>query len=343
MNRGAFARADARNPNALEHMSTSTISSRLQRWLDRRGGGVGLQWVGERLAIARVDHADAPRITRLATFDATAAQRAAVVRALAKEGVFRNAHVRLLLAPGQYDLHFVAAPAVPAAEMREALRWQLRGALACPPEEALVDFVPLPAPDAGSTNRNALLAVSAQRAVVLEAVAPLLANGIEIGAVDVPEFAQHQIALRSGRTHRTRSTAWLALDEDTCLITVHPGASIAFARRMLLPSLAREEANPLAHFCERVATQVQRSIELYERQSGLPAVDRLVLGPHHHAAELARVLRESTAITVESFSASSLPRIDIEDDAAQFSALTLPSLGAALTVPEDAATWRRAA
>jgi len=328
-------------------MSARMLSAQVlrlpMRWLNRGNARVGLQWLGDRLALARASHTDAPLVETLAVYDAPAAQRARIVRGLDNEGLFKQAQVQLLLAPGQYDLHHLPAPAVPADEMRDALRWQLRGSLAYPPEEAVIDFVSLPRL-ADASNKHSLLAITARRAVVLEAVAPLLDNGIDIEAVDVPELAQHQLALCAMRKAEPRSIAWLAFDDDTCLFTVHCAGALAFARRMLLPGRAADEAaDAVAHFCERIAVQVQRSIDLYERQSGLPAVARVVLGPHVHRSALATLLPTQITAALEFFSPELLSRVGLTAHATQCSALTLPSLGAALRAPAPVHESRRAA
>lgn len=328
-------------------MPASLLSAKVLRlplrWPRRRNATVGLQWHGDRLALARVNHAGAPQVESLAVYDAPAAQRARTVRELRNEGVFAQAQVQLLLAPGQYDLHHAPAPVVPAEEMRDALRWQLRGSLPYPPEEAVVDYIPLPRPAQANTPSQNLMVVTARRAAVIEAVAPLVDNGIDVDAVDIPELAQHQLALGSMRKIDTRSVAWLAFDPDTCLFTVHCGGELAFARRMLLPgSAAQDAADAVAHFCERIAVQIQRSIDLYERQSGLPPVARIVLGPHAHRATLATVLSTQIAPALELFTPELLSRFGLAAHADQCSSLTLPSLGAALR-PPAAAERRRAA
>jgi MSHA biogenesis protein MshI len=328
-------------------MSAKMLSAQVlrlpSRWINQRSASIGLQWLGERLALARVQHGHQPQIELLELYDAPAAQRARIVRALSSEGAFKHAHVQLLLAPGQYDLHHVPAPAVPAEEMRDALRWQLRGSLSYPPEEAVIDFVSLPR-TTDAPNKHNLLVVTARRAVVLEAVAPLLDDGIDIGAVDVPELAQHQLALAVMRKGDARSIAWLAFDDDTCLFTVHCAGQLAFARRMLLPaSPTNATADAIAHFCERIATQIQRSIDLFERQSGLPAVVRVVLGPHVHRGALATLLPTQITAALEFFSPDLLSGVGLTAHATQCSALTLPSLGAALRAPSVALESRRAA
>jgi MSHA biogenesis protein MshI len=276
----------------------------LRRWLQpaaaSKSAQVGLQFVGERLLFARLRHtAGEVEIEALRSIAAPAAQRPAALRALKQEGLFRDARVHFLLTPGQYDVHQLAAPAVPAEDLRDALRWQLRSSLGYPPEEALLDVASLPQP-ADAPARQSLLAVTARRSVVVEAIAPLVACGLAVDAVDVPEFAQRNLAQRiladENATH-----GWLAFDQDTFLLTTHCLGELAFARRMLLPNAAlnaENDADPVAHFVERVVVQVQRSLDLFERQSGLPPVTQVVVGAHPHAPAIAAELGQKAAVRV---------------------------------------------
>ncbi len=272
-----------------------------RRWLGRRRSEtivqVGLQFLGDRLIVARLRHnAGRVEIQALRALAAPAAQRAHVLRALKQEGLFRKARIHLVLAPGQYDVQQAPAPAVPAEEMHDALRWQLRASLGYPPEEALLDFATLPQPaDAPSTK---LLVVTARRSVVADAVAPLAACGLSAEAVDAPEFAQRNLA-RAGLPLPADTHAWLAFDQDTFLLTVHCLGEVAFARRMLLPNAAltgESDTDPAAHFVERVVLQVQRSLDLFERQSGLPPVTQIAIGPHPQAPAVAAELGEKAAV-----------------------------------------------
>ncbi len=309
----------------------------------RLGAGtlVGAQWTGAELVLARVLRDDTrPEIEHGAIFPAPQETRADLVKRLADGDVLGRADVVLVLAPGQYDLHQVAAPAVPAEEMRDALRWQLRGALAYAPEEAAIDFVHLPH-GAESNNRDTVLVVTAHRPVVRTAIAPFLSAGVEIAAVDVPEFAQRNIArlaLTAGGTH-----AWLGFERETCLLTAHLNDELAFARRMLLPGAGQnaidaDTPDSVAHVTDRIVTQAQRTLDTFERQSGLPPVAHIVVGPHRHADSIAAELAERTGLATRLFDGSSA--FDFGRGARAWAddlpAAALPAIGAALRI-EDAA------
>jgi MSHA biogenesis protein MshI len=302
------------------------------RWLRRAAAApavqVGLQFAGDRLLLARLRHgAGGVEFEAQRSLAAPAAQRTAVLRQLKQQGLFRRARLHLLLAPGQYDLHQTAAPPVAADDLHDALRWQLRGALGYPAEEALLDFAALPQP-ADAPARPGLLAVTARRSLVAEVLAPLAACGLTVDAIDVPEFAQRNLA-RHVLPDEAGSHAWLAFDDDTFLLTAHCLGELAFARRMLLPSTAMGAdggADAGGHFVERVLLQVQRSLDLFERQSGLPPVTRIVVGPHRYARAVADELAARAGVGVQLAEAAPL----LQPVLAAGNAAASAALGAAL-------------
>ena len=294
---------------------------------------IGLQFAGDRLLLARLHDVEGQlQIETLRAVTAPSAQHAAELRRLKQEGVFRNARTHLLLAAGQYDVHQLAAPAVPVEDLHDALRWQLRGALGYPPEEALLDFVSLPQP-ADAPARQSLLVATARRSVVAGLLAPLTTCALAVDAVDVPEFAQRNLAQLVFPAD-TSAHGWLAFDQDTCLLTVNCLGELAFARRMLLPNAAlnaESDADPVAHFIDRVVAQVQRSLDLFERQSGLPPLAQMVIGPHAQAPAIAVELGRRAGIPVRL--AESIELLQRAASSGRDATGTLAVLGAALRSP----------
>src|SRR5207237_4904669 len=124
----------------VRNMSISRLSGPWLRrfWRTRLSAGdalVGAQWIGAELVLARV-HCDVerPEIDQITVVPAPQESRAELIKQLAGGDLLGGASLVLMLAPGQYDLHQVAAPAVPDEDLRDALRFQLRGSLAYPPE-----------------------------------------------------------------------------------------------------------------------------------------------------------------------------------------------------------------
>jgi len=308
--------------------------------LSSSGAPVGAQWIGAELVLARV-HRDfeRPEIDQVTVVPAPQESRADLVRHLAQGDLLGSASVVLTLAPGQYDLHQVAAPSVPAEDLRDALRWQLRGSLSYAPEEAAIDFVHIPH-GAESHNKETLLVVTAHRPTIEAAVTPFSTNGVFVEAVDIPEFAQRNLARLSAPVEGT--SAWLGFERETCLLTAHVNGELAFARRMLLPgaghnAIDADTPDSVMHVTDRIVTQAQRTLDTFERQSGLPAVTRITVGPHRHAASITDALADRTGLVVTRFNARAA--FDFGDHAANLAndlpAAALPAIGAALRVDDD--------
>lgn len=304
---------------------------------------IGLQFRGDQLALAQVtvDDKGAPRIERLAWTLAEAARRTEAIRRLAYSGLLRDAQVSIALSPGDYDVHQIQAPNVPAEELRDALRWQLRSTLPYAPEEAAIDFVRIPPPAATSDvpARPALLVVAAPRATIEQSVAPFITAGVDVHAVDIPEFAQRNLALLGpAPTDATGSVAWLSFDHDACLLTVQTRAGdICFTRRIHVAgangrSDAIETDHTVGYLLERIATQVQRSLDVFERQSGQPTVTILTVGPHRHAAMIASELAQRLSIDAAVFEPARLFALTAEAPNADSPMWTdgLAALGVAL-------------
>jgi len=311
---------------------------RRARW-SAAGALVGAQWIGADLVLARVQQdVERPEIEQFTIVPAPQESRSELVRHLADGNLLGGANVVLALAPGHYDLHQVTAPSVPAEDLRDALRWQLRGSLAYPPEEAALDFVRIPH-SAASHAKEALLVVTAHRPTIEAATAPFSTNGVFVEAVDIPEFAQRNLA----RLTAVEGTGvWLGFERETCLLTAHLDGELVFARRMLLPgaghnAIDADTADAVAHVTDRIVTQAQRTLDTFERQSGLPPVTRITVGPHRHATTITDALADRTGLIVTRFDARTA--FDFGADSANLAndlpAAALPAVGAALRVEDD--------
>jgi len=175
-----------------------------------------------------------------------------------------------------------------------------------------------------------LLVVAAPRRAVAQAVAPLLAANIDVLAVDIPEMAQRNLLARLPGSGSAQ--ALLSLDQTSGLLTVVAQAELCFARRILMPrSNTLEEEDP-EHVAVRVATQVQRSVEVVERQSGLAPVRTVWIGPHPYAALIARCTAEQTGIDCPQLELQAELRFSatVTDTASETAAGSLLAIGAAM-------------
>jgi MSHA biogenesis protein MshI len=266
------------------------LSSRSRGRGARAPAQVGLYRSSSHMFAARVRlDSDSCSVEQLETVDCTNQRDEQAAVQLLRTGIFREAPAILVLGAEHYSTHPLPAPAVPPAELREALRWKLRDVLPYGPEEAVVDFVRLAnAPEANAA--ESLFVVAARRRSVAQAVAPLQAVNIDLQAVDIGEMAQRNLLNRLPGSEAVR--ALLGLDESSALLTIVHERALCFARRIqTAPSEETEDEDP-EHLAARIATHVQRSLEVVERQSGLAPMRTLWVGPHPYCALITRCIAE---------------------------------------------------
>src|SRR5882757_1615087 len=152
-------------------MFESTWLHRLSRRALKRGRRasvqVGLHRSATHLVAARLrlDPDAGPCIEQFETVEVGAHRDQEAIRQLAQTGILRNAPVVLVLGAEQYNTYPLSAPSVPEAELRDALRWQLREVLPYGPEDAIIEFIRL-ARSEDSSAPHSLLAVAAPRRTV---------------------------------------------------------------------------------------------------------------------------------------------------------------------------------
>lgn len=326
-------------------------SARLSMFAAGRTGSAvsaGVHLGGRRLSAVRVRHtAPVPTLESVRQLSVDPQNMPTAIRGLAQAGYFSGARVIASLPGGMYDTITIASPpAVPEEELRDALRWQLRGALSYAPEEATFDFVRLPQASrasAGTASGPAILVIAARRRDVTHALSPFVAAGIEVDVVDIPEMAQRNLLGAGSDIDACR--AFLSFDESSALLTVQLREDLCFARRMQLPGAGRIEEEEPEHTADRIATNVQRSLEVFARQSQMPEVASVSVGIHPHAALIARAIAEQAAVAAALFDPGSTvalaPSLQAEFASA---ALTTPefvlALGTALRSDQDALAMR---
>lgn len=323
---------------------------------------VGMQLKGDQIALARVtaNEGGVPKVTQLQWLHVEPIRRGEAIRRLAHTGTLTNTRICLTLAPGEYDIYQLPTPNVPEEELREALRWQLRGTLPYPPEDAELDFVRVPPSLSGQESATAakpsVLLVAAPRATVEHLIAPFSAAGVHVHSVEIPEFSQRNLALLKSLWVNTQSAqtgtvpscvAWLSFDHDACVLTVqtgvaHPSSSdLCFTRRIHIPNAdgsvshgTIETDHTIQYLIERIVTQVQRSLDLFERQSGQPPVGLLTVGPHRFEALIAQQLADRLALNCQTFDPTTYLHLaeDLPQSGSPIWSDALSALGAALRV-----------
>lgn len=199
-----------------------------------------------------------------------------------------------LLAPGQYQVLQIDTPRVPDAELKAALRWQIRDMLSFPAESATVDAVPVPA--SGPTQRH--LVVAASNDTIAAVMQTFDAARIDLAVIDIPELAQRNVARLFEEPGR--ALAMLVFDSEDPLLTFTAGGELCQSRRIELLSpgiVAANEAQRRGHY-ERLVLELQRSLDNYDRQLPGQRVSRLIVAGVPGAEDLLPYLETQLGMPV---------------------------------------------
>ena len=182
-----------------------------------------------------------------------------------------------VLEMGCYQLLQMVPPDVPQDEMREAIRWQIGDLIDYAPEEAVIDFFPIPSGNQRQQSSSAYVVV-AHRDQVTQRVTWLRGPRLKIRAVDIPELALCNLLHQLPDTGR--GVGFLYFEDDSGLILLSSGKKLCLARN--LPFGTQElvgEDGRLEQSIDALALEIQRSFDFYERNFAQVSIASLVVAP----------------------------------------------------------------
>ena len=186
-----------------------------------------------------------------------------------------------------FRLLVVEKPAVPPEELREAVRWRLAGVLDYPPEQAVVDTVPIVIDLAGGTHASSLYAVAASSASIGALTEQFRRSEIRLGAIDVADLAMRNVAALFDEPGAGTALAWFH-EQGSGIVFVAAGELCLV--RHLEPNIA-ELRQALASgdelFLDRIELGLQRALDHFERNFTAVPINRLLLAPCAGIHELA--------------------------------------------------------
>ncbi|MEW6676830.1 MAG: hypothetical protein AB1421_02825 [Pseudomonadota bacterium] len=240
---------------------------------------------------------------------------------LAQQIGARDAPLSALLDTAQYQTVVLEAPPVPEEELLGAVRWKIRDMINFHIDDAVLDHVPVPA---GGGRTPSLYVVAARSSAVRELAKPFQEANLHLEVIDVRESAQNALAARLAPADY--AVALLHMEDDTGLLTFTFGPDLILSRRIE----GRGASGDFLH--EKVALEVQRSVDYFERQYSWFPLAKLFLAPMAGAAPLRTKLTEFLPVGVEQIDLDSLFDLggsaDLQTPARQNEAFHL--LGAAL-------------
>ena len=201
----------------------------------------------------------------------------------------------------QYQVQLLdAPPGVPEAEMKSAVRWRLKDFLDYPVELATVDAVAIPADDSSVARGRSVYAVSARNKDIEACMKAFAIAKIQLSVIDVAEMAQRNLAVLFETDHR--AIAMLSFSGDGGLLTFTAQGELYLSRRIeiTLDQLTGALPEMRNQLFERIALELQRSLDHFDRQFSNIPLARLLLAPLPDELGLQAYLAENLSAPVES-------------------------------------------
>ncbi|MBI3529790.1 MAG: agglutinin biogenesis protein MshI [Betaproteobacteria bacterium] len=204
-----------------------------------------------------------------------------------------------LLPARQYQLQLIDAPNVPEAEMKSAVRWRLKDFLEYPVETATVDVVAIPADQAAANRGRSVYAVSARNQDIEARMKMFAQAKIPLRVIEVAEMAQRNLATLFESDQR--ALAMLSFSEEGGLLTFSARGELYLSRRIeiSLDQLVDVRTEVRDQLFERIALELQRSLDHFDRQFSNIPLARLLLAPLPEELGLSAYLAGNLSAPVE--------------------------------------------
>lgn len=179
-------------------------------------------------------------------------------------------------------------------EARDILRWKLKDQVEFAVDAAAVDFLPIPS---GGRSPQVFAAIAAE-AVVAPLVQAFQAAKVPLTAIDLPELSQRNLAALFEESGR--ALAVLVFDDMEGLLTFTVDGELLVvrhveisARQIMAADVGRRDA-----LFERIALDVQRSLDNFDRLYSTISLSRLVVAALPGVDGFVDYLRDNLTVPV---------------------------------------------
>ena len=241
----------------------------------RRGGTrrIARAWIGDRIVTAVASPAFRAPLTLEGWNSLETADADGAVRALRSQGSRRD-RLHVVLPWDSFSLFLLERPEVPPSEIRGALRWKIRELIDYHPDDATLDAFEVPVETRPGSPRMIYVAAAptARLRAVIEDVA---ASPATLSVIDIPELCLRNLVT----THPAEADGVVAVyceARQGCLLICR-GRSVYLARRLDFGQPA--DTADRETFYERVALEIQRSLDYVDRHYRLPLPKSVVFLP----------------------------------------------------------------
>ena len=256
-----------------------------------RDGGVDLTHI-------QVGAGGRPEVTLCESFRKEGAEVDTYAR-LRKQFALDRYHATTSLRFGEYQFLQVEPPDVPPAEMKEAMRWHIKGMVDFPVDKATLDVLAVPAEDAGGARSRFVFVACAPNELLGARIQTLQKAKIDLEAIDVPETAQRNLSTLYEPPGR--GMAMLGFSAEGGLLTfTYRGELQAFRRLdITLDQLTSADFDERHALFDRIVLELQRSFDTFEHQHHYVNLAQLLVMPLPEEIGLATYLSQNLYVLVE--------------------------------------------
>jgi len=262
---------------------------------------------------------------------ATPSLSATALEKLASELKAGSYQCMTLLGSGEYQLLTVEAPNVAPDELKTAVRWRLKDMLDFHVDDATIDVLGMPVEKGSASRVHSMFAVAARNAVIQSRQQLFDEARVELDVIDIPEMAQRNLSAMLETAGR--GLAMLSFSQHGGLLTVSYNGELYLARNIdvTLEQVRTMDPDRRHSYFDRIALELQRSLDHFDRQFHFISVARLMLAPTG-ANGLLEFLAQNIYVPVEPlaladvFDISQAPQLNNIDEQVRY----LLPLGAAL-------------
>jgi len=218
-----------------------------------------------------------PRVTLFETRSwGMAGQDRELLTELVGEFELDKSQCTTLLSESEYNLLLTEAPDVPTDELRAAVRWRIKDLIDYHINDATLDVFAIPADNAPGQSRS-MYAVAARNSVIQDCVDQLEGAGINLDIIDIPELGQRNLA--SLLPDDTQGVVLLHFGRKGGLITITRQGDIFLTRNIDIGLETLQEAEDATLHFDRIALEVQRSLDYYDSHFRQAPVRKIAITP----------------------------------------------------------------
>lgn len=246
----------------------------------------------------------------------------------------------LVLTSDNYRRVNIEAPTVAENEIIEAIRWKINELIDFPVDKAVIDYYQAPMPVRANSSKM-LEVIASPIDIIREQVEKCTKAGLQLKVIDIQETTLRNLAVHTPENERGIALLYLLEFSGTLLIqketTIYVSRKFEIGYKQLGLDDPFSHDSPTANAHNKLALEIQRSLDYVESYYGIPPISALTVIPlAENTHNLLDSLSSNLGITARTIDLSTIIDCDILVNG-QTQSLCAPVIGATLRYVIEAA------